>query len=375
MSEYWVSHKKYFCKYCNIYIADDVPSRRQHETGLRHKGNVERFVRGLYKEGERRKHDLEEEKRDMARVEQAAQAAYARDVGAGLVKPGSSSTSAAARPAPEATKPAPKQSNPYANYTTAESLGYTDPDEERRTAEAERRRTQGVAGDWEVIAVVEPSAPAVQEGEAEHAEAPAVPEPGPSAGVKREAGAFPEDEDTRRFKLRRRTVGVGLGEIYDPGVIPIKIKKKEELAADALPDAAVNRQEPVAAASAAAGGATAAAATEKPTWSARGWVRPGEGKANEPGASQVKPAVSSTESTVSREQVAEEQTEALAEPTRPASGDEPPTQVDVVKVEVKVEEAPFKVNADATAAPPAGGSMFRKRKLPAGGAGGRGKRT
>lgn len=70
MSEYWVAHKKYFCKYCNIYIADDVPSRRQHESGLRHKGNVERFVRGLYKEGERRKHDLEEEKREMARVEQ-----------------------------------------------------------------------------------------------------------------------------------------------------------------------------------------------------------------------------------------------------------------------------------------------------------------
>ena len=69
MSEYWVSHKKYLCKYCNIYIADDAPSRRQHETGLRHKGNVERFVRGLYKAGEKRKQDLEEEKREIARIE------------------------------------------------------------------------------------------------------------------------------------------------------------------------------------------------------------------------------------------------------------------------------------------------------------------
>ena len=51
MSEFWVAHKKYFSKYCNIYIADDAPSRKQHETGLRHKGNVERFVRGLYKAG------------------------------------------------------------------------------------------------------------------------------------------------------------------------------------------------------------------------------------------------------------------------------------------------------------------------------------
>ncbi|EPT04517.1 hypothetical protein FOMPIDRAFT_10890, partial [Fomitopsis schrenkii] len=224
MSEYWVAHKKYFCKYCNIYIADDAPSRRQHETGLRHKGNVERFVRGLYKEGERRKHDLEEEKREMARVEQAAQAAYAQDVGAGLVKPGSSSASVAARPSPEDKKPVPKPSNPYANYTTAANLGITDPDEERRQAEAERRRTQGVAGDWEVISVIDPAAP-VEEG-AGHAEAVAH-NSGPSLGVKREAEAIPEFEDTRTFKLRKKTVGVGLGEIYDPGLIPIKVKKEE----------------------------------------------------------------------------------------------------------------------------------------------------
>ena len=72
MSEYWVSHKKYFCKYCEIYIADDVPSRRQHESGLRHIGNRDRYVRGLYKQGERKKKDLEEEKREMARVEQVS---------------------------------------------------------------------------------------------------------------------------------------------------------------------------------------------------------------------------------------------------------------------------------------------------------------
>lgn len=68
MSEYWVSHKRYHCKYCNIYIADDKPSRQQHENGLRHKGNVERFVRGLYKEGEKRVREREEEKGIMASV-------------------------------------------------------------------------------------------------------------------------------------------------------------------------------------------------------------------------------------------------------------------------------------------------------------------
>lgn len=70
MSEYWVSKKKYFCKYCDIYIADDVPSRQHHESGLRHKGNVERFIRGIYKAGEKKKKDQEEERREMVRVEQ-----------------------------------------------------------------------------------------------------------------------------------------------------------------------------------------------------------------------------------------------------------------------------------------------------------------
>jgi WW domain-binding protein 4 len=69
MSEYWVSKKKYFCKYCEIYIADDAPSRNHHESGMRHKGNLERYIRGIYKQGVQKKKDLEEEKREMARVE------------------------------------------------------------------------------------------------------------------------------------------------------------------------------------------------------------------------------------------------------------------------------------------------------------------
>ena len=72
MSEYWVSKKKYFCKYCEIYIADDVPSRQQHENGLRHQGNRERFIRNIYKASEKKKKDLEEEKRELARIDQVS---------------------------------------------------------------------------------------------------------------------------------------------------------------------------------------------------------------------------------------------------------------------------------------------------------------
>lgn len=72
MSEYWVSKKRYFCKYCNVYIADDAPSRQHHEGGMKHKGNMERFIRGIYKAGEKRVKDAAEEQRDMARIEQVS---------------------------------------------------------------------------------------------------------------------------------------------------------------------------------------------------------------------------------------------------------------------------------------------------------------
>ncbi|SJK97435.1 uncharacterized protein ARMOST_00687 [Armillaria ostoyae] len=213
MSEYWVSKKKYFCKYCDIYIADDAPSRQQHENGLRHKGNRDRFIRGLYKEGERRKKDQAEEEREMARVEQAAQAAFAVDVGAGFARQSTAQPSTSAAP----PKPKPKPSNLFADYSTAASLGYTDPDAERISLEAQRRRSEGVAGNWEVV---EPMP--TQDTESSSSEV---------AGVKRPADDL-SSEDSRHFQLRKRTLDTGLGRIYDPGAIPIKRKKIEEFEAD-----------------------------------------------------------------------------------------------------------------------------------------------
>ncbi|CAK5281511.1 unnamed protein product [Mycena citricolor] len=204
MSEYWVSKKKYFCKYCEIYISDDAPSRQQHENGLRHKGNTERFIRSIYKAGEKKKKDEEEERREMARVEQAAQIAFAQDVGAGRAKLAGSSSSAPPAPPPQ-RKPPTKPSNPWANYSTAQSLGYEDPDAERIAI----AKTQGTAGAWEVVA---PEAPAAVAAD---------------AGTKRSAEELGEEE-AREFKLRKRTITTGLGEIYDPGAITIKLKKREE---------------------------------------------------------------------------------------------------------------------------------------------------
>lgn len=386
MSEYWVSHKKYFCKYCNIYIADDKPSRTQHETGLRHKGNVERFVRGLYKAGEKRKQDLEEEKREMARIErvslhellhryepwltcpQAAAASYAQDVGAGLVKPGSSSAALPTQPQAGPSKPA-RPSDAYANYSTAASLGYTDPDEERRKAEAEQRRNEGVIGAWEVVAVDE-SAPVEEEAEEEAEEqkvkaegdavaATAAPEP---PTLKREAEApLDDDDDARQFKLRRKKLNTGLGEIYDPGLIPIKLKaKKEELAEPTLPKEEEATSAPIRFAPALVN----PNATAVPQWSARGWSKPGETKAKQ---AEVPPET---------EQPAPTQP-ATAEPDVTAVDPSVPAQNGVAvhdkASEVKTEAPPEVKKEPDTIASMAPPSLFKKRKTPAGSAGSRGR--
>jgi WW domain-binding protein 4 len=332
MSEYWVSRKKYFCKYCDIYIADDAPSRQQHENGLRHKGNQERFIRSIYKAGEKKKKDDEEERREMARVEQAsnvavciehnlitprqaAQIAFAQDVGAGHAKLSSGpapSTSAPAR------KPPPKPSNPFTNYSTAKSLGYDDPDAERLAAEAEQRRMQGVAGEWEMVA---PSSE------------PAPPQSSTEAGVKRSAEVL-EAEESREFKLRKKTTAAGLGQIYDPGVIPIKLKKKEE---------------PVEPVSLLTPPTPPTSTNDTPKWGKLQWKKMGDPaeSSSTPLEADVKPDADVADILPKRE---EEPAASLDEPS-PTIKSEP-------------DPAPLPEPASSTIA-------FKKRKAPAGGTRGR----
>ncbi|KAJ3570018.1 hypothetical protein NP233_g4677 [Leucocoprinus birnbaumii] len=367
MSEYWVSKKKYFCKYCEIYIADDAPSRQHHENGMRHKGNVERYIRGIYKAGEKRKKDQEEEKREMARVEQAARAAFAQDVSTGHAKASSApeaSTSSAAR------KPATKPSNPYANYTTAAQLGYTDPDVEKMQI----RQSQGLVGDWEVVESTPTPVPA--EGEGEDMK-PALEDTaggdgtGTGASTAKRPAEVPPEDDTRIFKLRKKTATVGLGEIYDPGLIPIKLKKKEE-----------KSETPEASSSLTT--STTSSTSEVPKWSAIS-LKPKEPTNNSvPKTGETNGSTTAEDPAASRwskvqwsQPINEEETAALSEQllhpsASVADSDKEPT--------IKSEEgAPVmtKVEPNSSLLPPepeqpVTGGLFKKRKTPAGA--GRGRR-
>jgi len=291
---------------------------------MRHQGNKERFVKGLYKAGERKKKDDEEEKREMKNVEAAAQRAYALDVGAGRAGIGGSGPS---KPIPKVAPPPPKKpSNPYADYTTAEFLGYKDPDAERIQAELKRKRTQGVAGQWELI----PSTPSVASSSAD--DIPLV------------------DEDDRAWKLKKKTAR--LGEIYDPGIIPIKLKAKkepEEIGIFGSNTAAIDGSSIVPT------NGTEAKATNVPKWTKVEWKRPGD---SDPTSNR--PTVDSSVPTEPIPLKIEHDPSSPHE--RPSGPSEPSPPSSAPKIEpasVKSEEASL---SDLPSNEGMGGSFFKKRK-------------
>ncbi|KAJ3931270.1 MAG: hypothetical protein NXY57DRAFT_235975 [Lentinula lateritia] len=300
MSEYWISKKKYFCKYCEIYIADDAPSRQHHENGLRHQGNRERYIRGIYKDGEKKGREREEEKREMGRVELAAQAAYSQDISAGLAK--ASGSTLAQKPAPQTAKRKnSKPSNPFTNYSSPASLGYVDPDAESAAAEAALRQSQGIAGEWQVVVESKTT---------------------PLKRTADDQQPLDYDDDARSFKLRKKTLRSGLGEVYDPGVISLKPKPKPQQNVEEV----VKKEEEE---------------EDKPRWSTVKWKRA---------------------------------TEAASSLAEPANNDNDPTQKTEIKSELSesstITETEEKGKDEVIKPPPSTSaptpSMFRKRKVTSG---------
>ena len=66
MTEYWVSQKRFWCKYCKCWMADTKPARSHHDNGVRHKTSVQQFFkdnRQKQKEERETKIELEREMR------------------------------------------------------------------------------------------------------------------------------------------------------------------------------------------------------------------------------------------------------------------------------------------------------------------------
>ena len=60
------SHRSLISVCCYVCACQ---SRTHHETGLRHKGNYERYIRDIYKKGERDNRDKAQEAKEIARID------------------------------------------------------------------------------------------------------------------------------------------------------------------------------------------------------------------------------------------------------------------------------------------------------------------
>ncbi|CAM9138640.1 unnamed protein product [Ectocarpus sp. 12 AP-2014] len=106
MASYWVSQERYFCKYCKVWLSNHQASIRNHDQGKKHIEIVAEFFRKKREDklkGAQSESDL---KRQMERIEKAAQRAHEKDLamfgGAGA---GSGSGAGSAGPPPPPPPP------------------------------------------------------------------------------------------------------------------------------------------------------------------------------------------------------------------------------------------------------------------------------
>jgi len=164
--------------------------------------------------------------------------------------------------------------------------------------------------------------------------------------------AHSDDDYDRHSKLRKKIVRTGLGEIYDPGIISIKLKKKEE--------PPPSTEELIAGMGGDASSSAVKQEDEKPTGPQK-WVKVQWNQIPEESIVNGKPFLNVTEQQ-SQDEVAS-----------PAHGEQP-VKAELEHTVVKTEEM-VKGEEPDTAPQTVGGSLFKKRRTPASVAPNRGRRN
>ncbi|KAG0261185.1 WW domain binding protein 4 [Mortierella polycephala] len=155
-SEYWKSNAKFFCRFCKIYITDNKSTRNIHDSGVKHKENVERFLREQNQRSRDKETETARTNKQMEAIEKAALKQYQLDVEAGLVQP-STSFPAVASPATVAAESVSSKSEssptilgskkPTAS-TGSNSVPVAEP---KAPAAKPADKTIGQPGEWQTV--------------------------------------------------------------------------------------------------------------------------------------------------------------------------------------------------------------------------------
>ncbi|KAJ2881184.1 WW domain binding protein 4, partial [Coemansia aciculifera] len=77
----WDRNNKYWCNYCRIFVHDNKTTRNLHDSGAKHKDNVQKFLRQIQKDEEARNQAEKKLNTQLKAIEAAATATYNKDIG------------------------------------------------------------------------------------------------------------------------------------------------------------------------------------------------------------------------------------------------------------------------------------------------------
>ncbi|KAJ3040556.1 hypothetical protein HDV00_010736 [Rhizophlyctis rosea] len=225
MSERWVSNKKFFCKYCQIYIQDNKPSRTLHEQGRKHKEAVEAFLQGIHKNSEEKQREDLERQMMLEKINNAAAKQFATETGS-KYKPSPTSTSTSSKSSLLDSIPTLPSPPPYAQpqtHTPTQFSHFTPKFEPKAlpTSDTSDDAPADPYGGWTVISETVVPTPE------EKAQAAAKEEEAKAKHVEEDDDDEEPEEHVRGFKIREKVLAVEVGDDGEGGDGPVTFKKRK----------------------------------------------------------------------------------------------------------------------------------------------------
>ncbi|KAJ2804350.1 hypothetical protein H4S07_004247 [Coemansia furcata] len=155
----WDRDNKYWCNYCRIFVHDNKTTRNLHDSGAKHKDNVQKFLRQIQKDEEARNKAEKKLDAQLKSIEDAATVIYNKDVAAHRA---------------EAAPPAISKEKAHVSAKATEKPSGQSEKKESAVVEADTRPSRpdnvGIVGAWEVVEEVEEEAVASTSLQPAHAQ-------------------------------------------------------------------------------------------------------------------------------------------------------------------------------------------------------------
>ncbi|KAF9434000.1 hypothetical protein BGZ76_008716 [Entomortierella beljakovae] len=160
-AEYWKSNAKFWCRFCKIYITDNKSTRNIHDSGIKHKENVERFLREQNQRSRDKEFETARLNKEMEAIERAAMKGFQKDIEDGLAQPSASYKKSTPASIPSYSVPgipaSELSSSEPSSDTKPESAGKDSGESEGKaettetTGKIERSENVGQPGEWETV--------------------------------------------------------------------------------------------------------------------------------------------------------------------------------------------------------------------------------